>query len=515
MYILTLDNKTDLSIKDTRELRRQEEAKIGMREKLLTILCAFFLGLMFDYLFYGNSLGISYPVFNLFVIGFYINSARDKVGYRNKTGWLILAGIVLLSGNLAIHSNDFLSFLNFLAVPFLTVSYILIVTGVEEDWSRLAFLGHIMERVFILAVSNMFKPFKFIIEAIPRKIDDKKSATRKNIMIGLAAALLILIIIVPLLASADMVFNYYISNIPNILDYITVSDDIIPRIIWILIVFSYVFGFAWSLKFHSHKNTAVSKQRQGMVDPVIIITVLVVINLVYLFFTIIQFSYLYGSNGSPLPIGFTYAEYARRGFFELVTVTVINFLILLSSMKIMKQGSAGIGKAVRIFLSLLVAFTFNMLFSSHYKLSLYEESFGFTTLRIYVHMFMLFMCILFIIALVRIWNEKVLLFKASLITAILIFIILNYMNVDSIIARRNIERYQRTGNIDISYLGCLSYDAVPEIIKLTDDQDSKVALDTRDILRRKYDSLKREYKWMEYNLSRNRARNLLKEYFKQ
>lgn len=110
---------------------------------------------------------------------------------------------------------------------------------------------------------------------------------------------------------------------------------------------------------------------------------LVVINSVYLLFSLIQFSYLYG--GDKLPVVFTYAEYARRGFWELLAVTVINLGILLSSMKFVKK-DRGFYPVILVFLSLLIVFSLNLLFSAHFKMSLYERAYGLTALRTYVYL---------------------------------------------------------------------------------------------------------------------------------
>ena len=83
-----------------------------------------------------------------------------------------------------------------------------------------------------------------------------------------------------------------------------------------------------------------------------------------------------------------------------------------------------------------MAFTFNMLFSAHYKMSLYEQTYGFTYLRIFVHIFMLMLFMLFIVALIGIWNRKMPLNKVLIVIVLSMYILLNYINVDKIIAEK-------------------------------------------------------------------------------
>ena len=60
-------------------------------------------------------------------------------------------------------------------------------------------------------------------------------------------------------------------------------------------------------------------------------------DLIYILFCVIQFSYLFGGTGNNLAPGYTFAEYARKGFFELIVVTIINLSILVGSINFVKK----------------------------------------------------------------------------------------------------------------------------------------------------------------------------------
>ena len=51
---------------------------------------------------------------------------------------------------------------------------------------------------------------------------------------------------------------------------------------------------------------------------------------------------------------------------------------------------------------------------------------------------------------------------------LMVYIVLNFSNVDLIIARNNIDRYIETGQIDMEYLKGLSFDATCEMQRLID-----------------------------------------------
>ena len=102
----------------------------------------------------------------------------------------------------------------------------------------------------------------------------------------------------------------------------------------------------------------------GGSDATIVVTVLVMVNAVYILFCAIQFTYLFGGEAVIRSIpDYTYAEYARRGFSELIVVTVINLSILLIGLRVTKND----GKLDRLVLALrclLVLCTVIMLYSA-------------------------------------------------------------------------------------------------------------------------------------------------------
>lgn len=475
-------------------------------ENVLNIVFALILGIAFDYFFYERMPEISYLLFNVMLLGFFMYSARSRINYKSKSGSLLLAFILLFSAALFIHSNEVLNLLDFLMVPFLIVAYTIIATKKEADWGSIIFVLDMMDRIFIKALSNIFKPILLLRKNSAGEKIEEKHKVWKNILIGTAVSLPVLLFVIPLLMSADMAFEYYINNISIVFEGLNIGRAA-SHILLISVVFLYILGYAWSFKYTKDEMAYTSKARAGMVEPQILITSLVIINLVYLLFTVVQFSYLYA--GGRLPGNFTFSQYARRGFFELIAVAVINLFIMLLSLRLVKKENAACLSIIKILLSLLVGFTINMLYSAHLRMSLYEQSFGYTELRVYVHMFMLFMFIVLLFAVAMVWNKRIQFVKASLICGIVLYAVLNYMNVEGFIARSNIERYRITGKIDTKYLAQLSWDAAPEIIEFVSKDKSPEAQEMKSKLIEKYESSKKSYKWMEYNYSRERGMSMV------
>jgi hypothetical protein len=387
------------------------------------------------------------------------------------------------------------------------VSSIIIISP-NVRWDRLSFIFIICKQAIVNVLVSIGEPFQAIAKLIHLKEKSEVNRGRRQVLIGLLISLPLLAVILGLLNSADMVFSYYIRNITVVFQNIN-TDLIIAHGILILFPALYLLGFVWSYKSSKRKEDLNVEIKTLQWEPLTIITVIVILNILYLFFTIVQFSYLYGGGNMTLPAGYTYAEYARRGFFELAAVTFINFIIVISCLKFMKKESKNLVITSNILFSILILFTLNMLYSANLKLSLYEGSYGYTYLRVFVHIFMLLLFILCLIALIGIWYSRVSIIKSIILVSIAAYTIVNYLNVDGFIARKNVELYFQTGKIDAKYLCTLSYEAVPYMLQLKDVQDNQV----RDIVNKNLESRKevlaREKHWSEFNFSKDKARKLL------
>ena len=165
----------------------------------------------------------------------------------------------------------------------------------------------------------------------------------------------------------------------------------------------------------------------------------------------------------------------------------------------------------RCFLSLLIVFTLNMLFSAHFKMSLYEEVYGLTYLRVFVHYFMGFLFVLFLITLGNIYSNKLPLVKAYIIVTLAAYTLLNFINVDLIIARHNLNMDSKTWKIDISYVSSLSYDALPEIAKFAKSNNPELSLQINELMDIKRKELSLDKPWQSLSYSQFRAYSALKK----
>lgn len=484
------------------------------RKKYWILLYGLIIGISFDVFFYDKTLGISYPVFIVMILFILMASFWGSLKKLSNVGWLFAIPILLLASTFLIYSNQILKILNYLALPFLIIMFSTLVTGVNKsDWSDIRFIGDMIKRVFV-PFGFIHKPFVTLFRINVRKGREGRSKVLPKVLLGILIAIPVLAIIIWLLSSADIVFKDLFTNIP--------VSKIVKHFLVVVSVFTYAACFLWSLlkAFDEREKSSYEKIKWKLFfDPVILLTILVLINIVYTIFSVIQFTYLFGGSSFVLPSSYTYAEYARRGFFELVVVSIINFGILLFGIVFVKKENKKMLTAIRAFLTLLVVFTFVLLSSAFYRMLVYEQAYGFTYLRVFVQTFMIMLFFLFIVNIIYIWYPKLPIIKSYFIISLAVYIIMNFANVDVIIAKNNISRYYETKQIDMIYLKGLSYDAVPEMQNLmlsvkdsSDPVEKQISENVIEYFEDKKIELEDQKSWQSFNISRYKAEKIIDKY---
>lgn len=203
--------------------------------------------------------------------------------------------------------------------------------------------------------------------------------------------------------------------------------------------------------------------------------------------------------------GLTYAEYARQGFFQLVIVTVLVLAVVAAARRYAPSGSRADRVTVRVLLGLLSALTLVVVGVALRRLYLYEETFGWTRLRLWVHAFELWLgVVVVLVAVAGVVRGRVpWLPRAVAASGAVAMIVLAALNPDLFIAEHNVARHTQTGRIDVLYLRGLSADAVPALDRLPEPERSCALI--RLVYR-----LDDAEPAMSANLARARARAILK-----
>ncbi|MCP4421529.1 MAG: DUF4173 domain-containing protein, partial [Chloroflexi bacterium] len=306
-------------------------------------------------------------------------------------------------------------------------------------------------------------------------VESLKKNGRRNIfplLRGLLLALPVLLIFTLLLTSADLIFADYVDEL--------FSLDIFEHIaewMWrgmLILLFSGLLagGLALALTRRANEDEQSSLEkglsslpRHFSIGFIETGTILVLVSMLFAAFVAIQFTYLFGGAANVTEAGYTFADYARRGFFELLTVAILTMLLVLGLNWLARRESKG---QIRLFSglgSLLIGLVLVMLVSAWRRMALYEAAFGYTELRLIVYVCMAWLAVTLIWFLLTLWLRPDRFAIGALLAVMGFLITLNLINPDAFIAQNNLDRYAATGDLDAVYLANLSDDAVPQLVR--------------------------------------------------
>ena len=445
-------SKVSIRGKNISNIRKREIEEIDNKKSLGLIFGSILAGIMIS-IFLFSYFGISFPIFYGYLIGFFFLS--NKVKNKSFMGYFLVGAGFLVSCTFGIYTNELFRVLNLLIVPISIFTGFILLTYKDIQFKFISLINEFIERIIGNSLSHIPSLFKVTKSIISDKNMKKNSSNNsKEIFIGILISIPLVIVLIILLSGADEMFGYYLKNIFNVIK-IDNFEEIFNKLIVFTITFLLTFGLYYSLAVEKSKNKYNYKSKK-ILNEVTVVTVLTFVSLVYLIFTKIQVSYLYLEKA--LPSGYDFSQYARSGFFQLVFLVVINLMLIVLFKTKTKIDKKSLNKVLKGAYTLITVLTFNMAISAIYKMNLYIAAFGYTRLRLLVQVFTVFLCGVLILLILFILKDKDL-FKPIVILATVMYITLNYINIDNYIVKKNLEVMTVTSEIDVHYLTTLSLDA--------------------------------------------------------
>lgn len=446
---------------------------------------ALLFGICFTACFFRARLGISYPVFALAAIALIqfvgVNlrnlrgdneaaqeqprGQRGKGGNRIAIPYYIAAFLIAVS--VALTAKQTMQFFSTIAIVLLLeVAFLELLFSDTEKGRR---FEERCKELFLLpftaianCMSGLIDGFGFL-----RKMKFFRNEKVRHVLLGVLIAIPLLIVVFALLTSADMIFSSWTETA---MDYIFFSSN--PYLACLLTIVIYVIAYgimAAASRMMAPKQagaqTAIVQGAAGELqekkgnNALTAITVTLLLTLVYLLFCGIQLYFLFGGGKVSLPDGFTYAEYARQGFFQLLAVTILNVVILMFCRK-----AAGESIVLRVVLTVFSVCTYVMIASAAMRMLLYVDAYSLSFLRILVLWFLALNTLLVTGIILAIYRAGFPLFRYFVAVSAVCYIVLAYANVDYIIASYNTKSQEKMEKIDIDYLTTLSSDAAPVLL---------------------------------------------------
>jgi hypothetical protein len=230
-----------------------------------------------------------------------------------------------------------------------------------------------------------------------------------------------------------------------------------------------------------------------------------------LFFSL-ELASRFGLQGHHLAKGETLAEATHRGFGEMIVAAALCALVIITLDQRALRGARE--SLVRALAWGVIASSLLAVASAYERVQFYEASYGYTEQRLYVQV----CCAAVAMALLLLaWELRASIVVPRLMRRVALVGVLcvgglAYWNSVAWIVHANVERYQRTGKLDASYLAELarfSPDAVPELLASLPRLAPQDALDLRTALRAAPLGSDGELSWYEWNLRRALARSAL------
>ncbi len=440
-------------------------------------IVALLLGWSFDFLFWMKPAGVNFAIFaTLCMVGglalLLTNGQRPS-----PRSLLLLIPFVFFAVMSFIRREPMTAFLAYSLTLFAMTLFVVTYEG--GRWWQYG-LGDYFKNGASLIASQVVRPITFAVDvrkSQTENAEEKKPGMVMPILRGLLIALPIVVIFASLLASADVVFNQQIQKIVDLFKLEKLPEYIF-RAIYISVGAYLIAGTVLHAATQS-KDEKLLGEDKPVIAPFLGFTeasiVLGSVFALFLSFVIIQFQYFFGGHANIRIDGYTYSEYAVRGFGELVAVAFFTLLMLLTLSGITRRQSEGqrwtfSGLGVGLVVLVLV-----MLVSAYQRLVLYESAYGFSRLRTYTHVVLIWIGLLLIATIVlEILRRERAFALAAVIAALGFAVSLSLLNVDAFIVKQNVQRElhgqtkaqddSNRAELDSSYFIDLSDDAVPALV---------------------------------------------------
>ncbi|MCM1105380.1 MAG: DUF4173 domain-containing protein [Blautia sp.] len=443
--------------------------------------------LLYTVCLYNNFSSITMPVFVVITFGyvFYLyRNLRDKI-----FSVFCMAGMLLLGISTACTGSTALLWMNNAGIFLLLVTMLLCQCCDTKRWTlSKGFLG--IAQVVFGAVGEIGEPFTDM--SCYRKAQaGKRSSKTIYILVGVGISVPLLAVILVLLYYADAVFA-------NLIDTVFSPGAHAGTAFGVACTFFYAFFAAYCGLRYLHLGKISSECRDyRRFEPLVANTVLTLVAAVYLVFSLIQILYLFW-GGMELPEGYTYAAYAREGFFQLLFVCILNVAIVLFFMGCFRES-----RYKNVMLTVISLCTYIMLASSAMRMCLYVQAYQLTFLRIFVLWMLALLAVFLIGVMASIYRKDFPIFRYTVIVVTVCTLCFTCAHPDYWIAKYNLAG----GEVrDACYLTRLSADAAPAIAGQEGEWVTEYAGELEDEL---------AAGGLHYNFSRARAGRLLAGYLEE
>ena len=463
------------------------------------------LGVLGDALFYGAAAGLNVLLWTAALVGIYALAWRGREQRPAAHQLVLFAAALVFAAMVAWRGSPTLQTLNLMAVfGCLTLAAAL---PARATLRRVSLLD--------LAVTGIGAGVAFA-ASVPRVAIDGTWSRRVGIKSRENTLVVsrVLLLMAPLLAgfgglfvAADAVFE---SRVEGVL-----SVDVFPfweHAFWFLGTGWFACGLLWLGLVVAVPGEVEAElpqdKRLKAVETGVVLGSLVAL---FAAFVLVQVRYLFGGESLvEETIGLTYAQYARRGFFELVAASALLLPVLLAFDWARRRDKVA-ARVYKVLAGAVVLLLFVVMVSALQRMRVYMDAFGLTALRLYAVAILLSLGGVFAWFLWTVLRERRNEFALGAgVAAVVALLALNVASPDALIARTNTSRLADGRSFDAYHASQLGPEAAPVLAGRIDRLDPDDACVVAEGLLAKWpDDSDGVRSW---NLGRERARDAVKEH---
>ena len=377
-----------------------------------------------------------------------------------ESRFLLVTDLALALFSLVLGSSDYFRMWDTLALllVLLPVHTAGLSGGRRLPWWRPAMLW---ERACLL-LSGFFSR----LGAFPAALSPGRSGAGRlgPAVLGCAGAAALLAVLVPSLASADALFGLATADLRALLDlHLT---EAAAKTVAAAVMTPFFFSLVYSLRHPRPLPQPAEKPRRGA-DGLIFALMLAAAAAVYLLFLSVQTAGLFGGADYLAAKGLSYAEWARSGFFQMVRVTVLNLVLLLSAVHWSRREGAA-WRAVRLLSALLTAESLLLLLSAAVRMTLYVDAYGLSFKRLLTYWGMGMMALFLLAAARKVRRPDFRFCRVAFPLALAGWLVLHCVPLDYLTAKDQVDRYLsgESASLSVEYLVSLSYDTLGPLSRL-------------------------------------------------
>ena len=481
-----------------------DRTKLG----IVVLIAASSLGIFGDLLLRARPWGLNLFLWIAALVASVVLIVRWRRVALNGSGRWLVVPVLAFAASLTWRDSPVLNRLSLFA---LSLSLSLALLRAQAGQLLLAGVMEYHLSVLIAAFNAVAGAVRLVVEDIQWK-DIPHDGWAKHagaVLRGLLISLPLLLIFGGLLATADAVYSNLLSRW---LDWDL--SAFVSHALLILFITWLVSGFLRGMLLGKEIAITAGARPRGMYIGITEIGIaLGLLDLLFLSFVAVQFRYFFGGAARVQAIpGLTYAEYARSGFFELVSVAALVLPLLLFAHWLLPKEKPREERIFRVLAGVMIVLLAVIMVSALRRMSIYQREYGLTELRVYTTAFMGWLALVFgwfSLTVLRGMRERFAF--GAVATGFSIIIGLMVVNPDRLIVVRNVQHASRGRQFDSNYISLLSADAVPEVIDSLPqvDQGQRCVLAGQLLRRLEAES---GLGWRQWNWSRSRANRAVKEH---